>query len=188
MKVCIDPGHGMSNRQSGVYDPGAVHIENGFQFEEAAIALRYALTLKDVLRARGVDVFMTRDDATDHAPVAKRAGSALKAGCDAFVSLHLNDVEDDSAHGLEVLYRSPVTSAAAQKLLDALLAVSDLRDRGIKQRPDLAVLKFDKLALLVELGFIANDGDREKILDPQMRQAICLAIADTVAADVQGAG
>ncbi len=29
MKVAIDPGHGMSNRQHGRYDPGAVHVENG---------------------------------------------------------------------------------------------------------------------------------------------------------------
>ena len=37
MKVCIDPGHGMSNRQTGIFDPGATHFENGFTFQEAAI-------------------------------------------------------------------------------------------------------------------------------------------------------
>lgn len=69
MKICVDPGHGMSNRQPGLYDPGATHTENGFVFEEASIAFQYALSLKDTLRARGVDVFLTRDDAADHAVV-----------------------------------------------------------------------------------------------------------------------
>src|SRR5262249_43636931 len=105
MKICIDPGHGMSNRQMGIFDPGATHVENGFLFKEAAITLRYGLTLKDVLRGQNIDVFMTRDDDTDHAPVGQRARMAKDAGCDALISLHLNDVDDDSANGLEVLYR-----------------------------------------------------------------------------------
>ncbi len=178
MKVCIDPGHGMSNRQNGVFDPGATHVENGFLFREADIALRYALTLKDVFRARGIEVFMTRDDGTDHAPVGRRATMAKAAGCDVFISVHLNDFEDDKAHGLEVLYRDTEDKAFAQKLQDALLQVTGLRDRSIKARPDLAVLKFEGLAALVELGFIGNDGDRTKLLDAQVRDAITRKIAD----------
>lgn len=77
----------MSNRQLGVFDPGATHVENGFLFREADIALRYGLALKDVFRANGIEVFMTRDDATDHAPVGQRAAMARNAGCDVFVSL-----------------------------------------------------------------------------------------------------
>lgn len=37
MKIAIDPGHGMSNRQRGIYDPGAGHYKNGTQFKEAEI-------------------------------------------------------------------------------------------------------------------------------------------------------
>jgi hypothetical protein len=29
MKVCVDPGHGMSNSTPGVFDSGATHTENG---------------------------------------------------------------------------------------------------------------------------------------------------------------
>ncbi|WP_082649989.1 N-acetylmuramoyl-L-alanine amidase [Bradyrhizobium lablabi] len=76
MKICVDPGHGMSNRRPGVFDSGCTHTENGFLFRESDIVLKYGLTLKDVLRARGNDVFMTRDDGTDHAPVGERARNA----------------------------------------------------------------------------------------------------------------
>lgn len=186
MKVCIDPGHGMSNRQMGRYDPGATHVENGFEFQEAAIALRYGLALKDVLREQHVEVFMTRDDATDHAPVGSRANMALAAGCQVLVSLHLNDFDDDSANGLEVCFRDSDDRLLAQKLQDALVKVTKMRDRKIKQRTDLAVLKFSGTAVLIELGFIANDGDRAKLVNAQMRDAIVRTIARVVTAPAGG--
>ena len=177
MKVCIDPGHGMSNRQMGIFDSGATHVENGFLFKEADIALGYGLALKDTFRAQNVDVFMTRDDSADHAPVGKRASMAKNAGCEVFISLHLNDVDDDTANGLEVLFRDGQDKVLAQKLQDALVEVTKMRDRKIKQRTDLAVLKFQGVAALVELGFIANDQDRAKLLDAQIRDAIVRKIA-----------
>jgi N-acetylmuramoyl-L-alanine amidase len=176
MKVCIDPGHGMSNRQKNVYDPGATHRENGVVHEEASIALKYGLALKDIFRAKQMEVFMTRDDATDPTPVTERARNAQNAGCDVFISLHLNDFEDDAANGLEVLFRDEEDKVVAQSLQSTLIEVTKLRDRGIKQRSDLAVLKFQGVAVLIELGFIANDKDRETLLNPQIREAVCKAI------------
>jgi len=180
MKVCIDPGHGMSNRKPGIFDSGAVHVENGFQHQEAVITLKYGLTLKDVFRARQVDVFMTRDDQQDHAPVTARAKNAKNAGCNVFVALHMNDNEDDSANGLEVLFRDDDDKALAQKMQTALVKVTKLKDRKIEQRTDLAVLKFQGTAILIELGFIANDKDRETLLNPQTREQVCITIADVV--------
>jgi N-acetylmuramoyl-L-alanine amidase len=55
--------------------------------------------------------------------------------------------------------------------------VTKIRDRKIKQRTDLAVLKFQGVAVLVELGFVANDGDRAKLLDAQVRQAVVRSVA-----------
>jgi N-acetylmuramoyl-L-alanine amidase len=182
MKICIDPGHGMSNRQMGIYDPGATHVENGFKFEEAALTLRYGLALKDVLRTRQIDCFLTRDDERDHTPVGMRARMAQKAGCDVLVSLHVNDFDDDTAHGMEVLYGRQRDKPLAQAMQEALLEVSGMRDRRIKLRNDLAVLKFDGSAVLIELGFIANDGDRSRILSAQMREAICRRAADVLQA------
>jgi N-acetylmuramoyl-L-alanine amidase len=182
MKICVDPGHGMSNRTSGVFDSGCTHTENGFLFREADIVLKYGLTLKDVLRARGIDVFMTRDDNTDHAPVGKRATNAKNAGCDRFVSIHVNDADSDAANGFEVLYGTAKHKALAQRMQTGLLKVLKLKDREIKLRTDLAVLKFNGSAVLIELGFIAFDNDRETMLNPQMRDAACAVIADIILA------
>lgn len=186
MKFAVDPGHGMSNRTKNVYDSGATHNEAGTQHEEATIALKYGLSLWDAFRLAGQEVFMTRDDETDHAPVGERAGNAETARCNAFISLHLNDDDNDNAHGLEVLYRGDDDIPLARALLDALIGVSGLRNRGIKHRPDLAVLKFNGKAVLIELGFIANDGDRETLLNPAMREAVCAAIVRTTVAQLGG--
>ena len=182
MRIAIDPGHGMSNRQPGLYDPGATHVEAGFRFEEAEIALRYALALREALRARGRAVFLTREDAGDHAPVAERVANARLAGARALVSLHLNTVEDERANGVEVLYRGAASRPLAQALQAAVAAASKLRDRGIKQRDDLAVLRFPGPAALVELGFLGNDADRAVLTNPARRHAICEAIAESLLA------
>jgi N-acetylmuramoyl-L-alanine amidase len=184
MKVAIDPGHGMSNRQLGVYDPGGVHTEAGFRFEEAEIALRYALTLREALRCRGSASFLTREDARDHAPVGERAGNARLVGASALISLHLNAVEDQRASGVEVLHRGEASRPLAQALQTAIVAVAKLRNRGIKPRDDLAVLRFPGPAALVELGFIGNDADRGVLVSPARRYAICEAIAEVVLAEV----
>ncbi|MCU0287430.1 MAG: N-acetylmuramoyl-L-alanine amidase [Acidobacteria bacterium] len=180
IKIAIDPGHGMSNRKRGVYDPGAVHVENGVNYEEAAVALKYGLTLKDVFCAKGHEVFMTRDDAQDHAPVVKRAANAKNAAAKALISLHLNSFKDEHSNGLEVLYYRDDNQQLAQKLQDALLKVTGFNDREIKKRDDLAVLKFNGPAVLIELGFIANDNNRATILDDNKRQEICDTIANVV--------
>lgn len=181
MKICIDPGHGMSNKTLGVYDPGCAHTENGFQFQEASIALRYALALKDAFLAKKLDIFLTRDDAEDPAPVILRARKAVQAQCDVFISLHLNAYEGgDQAKGLEVLFNKKTDKGLAEQLQRALVSTIGLHDRGIKQRSDLAVLQFTGPAVLIELGFLANDEDRNKLIDPQVRHLMANTIVEVI--------
>lgn len=187
MKIAVDPGHGKSNSAPGVYDPGAEHESNGVKYQEADIALGYGLALRDVLQARHIDLFMTRENATDEAPVGKRAGRAEHAGCTLFVSLHLNDSDSEAAKGLEVLYRDDEYEPLAKAMHDALIRTTGFEPRGAKQRLDLAVLKFHGPAILIELGFISNDGDRTQLLKPQVRASVCGTIADVLQAQAQPA-
>jgi N-acetylmuramoyl-L-alanine amidase len=180
MKVAIDPGHGMSNRQHGRYDPGAVHVENGVQYQEADIALEYGRTLRDIFNKKGHQVFMTRDDKQDHAPLGQRVANARNAGAQVLLSLHLNSVEDDDANGLEVLYREPKHKDLAQDLQTSLLKITGFSDRKVKKRTDLAILKFNGAAAMIELGFIANDANRAIVINPQKRQEICEGIANVI--------
>lgn len=152
LKVCIDPGHGMSNRRQGLFDPGC---ERG-DLHEADVALVWANALGHELTALGLNVFYTRRDNERHTPVGTRASLAEDAGCDMLVSIHVNDA-DGAPTGTETLYSGADDIPLAQRCQDAMLSGLGLRDRGIKQRTDLAVLKFRGRAVLIELGFIGTD-------------------------------
>lgn len=172
MKVCIDAGHGHSNRDPGRYDPGAVY---GAIFE-ADIALAVALHLRDECLRRRWKVFMTRTSSAEPAPLHRRASRATMASCDCLVSIHCNSFDSATAQGTETLYRSSKMFATA--INNAVIAALGTANRGVKARPDLAVLKFDGPAALVELAFISNPHDRAILIDPFAQQRAALAIAD----------
>ena len=108
------------------------------------------------------------------------------------VSVHCNSVENNiSAEGVEVLYANKegdekygVTSKKyAENVLEEILDRVDTTDRGIKERPGLAVLKWtDMPAVLVEMGFITNPTDQERLLNRTWQKAMAKAIGDGIIA------
>lgn len=179
--IIIDPGHGMSNRKSGVYDPGAV--SGGVT--EADIAMAWANELRSILIARKHRVVRTRVDAKDPAPVWRRDDVARSYGGDLMISLHCN-AAGGKASGTEVFYRGDDDRPLAAKLSAAISAVLGTKNRGAKtekqsQHTALAVMEFDKCWLL-EIGFIDHPEDRAKMIDPAMRRKACEAIADVLLA------
>jgi N-acetylmuramoyl-L-alanine amidase len=182
MKICVDAGHGMGNRKSGLFDPGATAKQGNETFAEADIVLRYAHTLRKLLEANGTTVFMTRTSSADPAPAGARAGRAEAANCDLFVSLHLNSSDSAQSNGVEVLFRNAAKDKPlADKLQKALVQVTGFKDRGTVQRDNLAVLKFQTgPVVLIELGFISNKNNRDFLLDGTNRDRICNAIAQTI--------
>ena len=78
---------------------------------------------------------------------------------DLVISFHLN-ASDGNGQGVEVLYydQKDLAKISAQLAKDI-----GWRDRGAKQRTDLAVLNGTKApAILIELGFIDNESDMAK--------------------------
>jgi N-acetylmuramoyl-L-alanine amidase len=175
--VCLDPGHGMSNRRAGAYDPGAC----AFGKKEAEIAMDWVNELRVILQARGHKVVRTRINGSDPAPVGERAGIAEEYGCDIMLSIHCN-AANGSANGTETFYRGEFNKGLAAKINAALCAALGTKSRGVKtesasQHSRLAVMAFQP-CFLIELGFIDNAGDLEKMIDPVRRLAACEAIAE----------
>lgn len=178
--IILDPGHGMSNRKSGVYDPGAV--SDGIA--EADIALAWANELRSILIARRHKVVRTRVDAKDPCPVWRRDDIARSYGGDMMISLHCN-AANGKASGSEVFYRGADDKALAAKLSAIVADALGTKNRGAKtesqsQHSALAVLEFDK-CWLIEIGFIDHPGDRAAMLNPAIRKKACEAIADALA-------
>lgn len=186
MKVAIDPGHGASNRRPGVYDPGA----DVLGVAEADVVLALGLTLRWVLRQRGHEVWMSRDDDADPDPVGSRDDRAEAAGCDVFVSLHCNCADALSAAGTETYWRDAADKALALRVQAAAVRALGTKDRGLKREADsqhtrLAVLDFDGPACLLELAFLSNVADRARLYriltDRDWRLAIATALAEAIA-------
>ena len=171
MKLCIDPGHGMGNRTVGVYDPGCV--ANGLN--EADVVLTWAEELNKAVTARGIQTFLTRKNKVESRPVGARAKLAREAGCTHFISIHVNDAESILANGTETLYYN--SDDLAKEVQAAAVSYLGLKDRGVKYRSDLAVLKFIGPCCLLELGFIQNPCDVKNFTNEHLRAHTCRAIA-----------
>lgn len=168
-KIVIDPGHG-GNDAGAVYDGR----------REKDDALRLALAVGNKLEEHGEDISYTRVNDTDYTPY-ERARMANTAEADFFLSLHRNHVVNpNTVNGAEAyIYEdSGILSEAAQKMLQNL-EEAGLENRGILERQNLTVLKrTDMPAILLEVGFIDNEGDNQ-IFD-QNFDKIADAIADAI--------
>lgn len=164
--ICIDPGHGGK-------DPGAT----GDGVREKDLALAVALKIGALLT--GYDVVYTRTEDV-YVGLSERARIANAAEADLFVSVHCNSASNASANGMEVYVhtsRGADSTRAAHAIYDRLLPASGLKGRGVKAN-DYAVLRETIMpAVLVELGFISNAGDRSKLVSAAWQDDAAKAIA-----------
>lgn len=181
--IIIDPGHGMSNRRAGRYDPGA-ESPNG-KITEAEIVMNYANVMRDILRAKKIPVVRTRTSYLDPAPVSQRARIARDYHGTIMISLHCN-AANGKANGTETFYRGEANKAMAAKLNAAVCAALGTNSRGVKtesesQHGTLAVMNFQP-CFLIELGFIDHVADLNKMVSQANIEAACRAIVDVILA------
>ena len=188
LKVVLDAGHG--GRDSGA----VVENEDGdVILHEKDIALDVVLRVEQLLKAKDIDVILTRSDdvylgkdTKDN--LLKRCRIANDANAGLFISIHTNSFANEEANGTEICYTSASAGLfgmksldVAKKILTPLVGATSLKNRGTMDRPRLAVLKYTSMpATLLELGFISNPDDREVLLDDEKLDEISVAIADSI--------
>lgn len=180
MLVCIDPGHNYGLNGLGK-DPGAVNNELGLK--ESIIALEIATTLGSYLKSEGIECIYTRTNGKELG-LMERCRYANGHKADLFISIHLNAADNISANGIETLRyptKSEKTIRLAKLVQNNLIEATGARDRGVKERPNLCVLKHtDMPAILIEVGFISNREEALKLNDPPYQRKLCTAICDAV--------
>ena len=179
MRIAIDPGHGLGNTTPDVFDPGAV--AGGVR--EADINLAVGLLLRDECMRRGWSSVMTRADNESAAHLRWRVARARNADADCLVSIHCNAAHTTQANGVETLYLAAQWVALAVQR--KLVAATGFRDRGIKQRDGLAILRYERPAILVELGFLTHGIERRALCEPKVQRAAAVAIADGLAETIR---
>ena len=175
--IYLDPGHG------GV-DPGAYY--GGIKEEDINLAI--ALKLKGELENVGATVYLTRDgdyDLSNNAldrkknDLYKRVKLINNSGCDMYLSLHLNATKSTSWHGAQVFYddindNNVKLAAILQKQLKA-----DLRtNRKYKEVTNGYIYRRVTIpGVLVEMGFLSNSYEREKLKTENYQYLIARSLA-----------
>ncbi len=159
-KIYIDQGHNPEN-------PNAGAVGNGLR--EQDITYRVGIALADLLRGNPeFEVRLSRPTPTtslgtsNTTSLRARVNDANAWGADYFISIHTNASENPSANGTEAFAYSRPSGAFSlgEDIIEGITDVTGLRDRGMKVRPGLYVLRKTAMpAVLVELGFITNPGD-----------------------------
>jgi len=172
--VCLDAGHGQDNRTPGVFDTGCSRPYR----TEATLAWNWLVELRFQLAELKVPTMQTRNVYPESCPLASRAKLAKREGATHFVSIHVND-SMPSGSGTETLIESKFSKPFATLIQRALVDNLGLRDRGVKFRDDLAVLKTGGIpSVLIELGFIETDWD--VINDSAVMRRTCAALAAAI--------
>ena len=161
VKIYIDQGHNPSGFNTGAEGNG---------YTEQDITYRIGVLLYDLLAANpNFTPRLTRPTPTtilgtdNSSSLIERVREANEWGADIFLSLHTNASTNPAENGSEVVVYSlsnPVTSELGEDILKNMTEITGLRNRGLKARPGLYVLRRTNMpALLVEMGFISNPED-----------------------------
>lgn len=184
-KVVIDAGHGGE-------DPGAVSSFSGAC--EKDITLQIADNTRVLLEKAGYTVVMTRTEDTlvyegeNLSMTAKRRQDLLRrkqimdeSGADIVISIHLNSFTDNKYSGAQAFYTKESLSSKklAICLQDSMRAFLDENNRreAILKADDIIITKDCKVTtVLLECGFLSNEDEEKKLIDPAYQQKISEAI------------
>ena len=195
-RVQLDAGHGGE-------DSGCISPHGGLY--EKDLVLDIALRAGEFLAARGIEVVYTRTNDT-FVSLAGRSGIAAKHKADAFVAVHANFAENQTARGIETFTLpfanmpstgsessvSPIARIGnANDLANTILGHEIQRrmpgrlgeaDRGLRHARFQVLRDTPCPAVLVEIGFLSNPTDSRNLSSNWYRDKIALAIADGVCA------
>lgn len=160
IKIYIDQGHNPQNPNAGAEGSG---------LREQDIVFDVGIELAELLRQNGnYEVRLSRPTAdtvigtTNTTSLRQRVADANAWGADYFISVHTNASSNPQATGSEAFAFSSPSAAFSlgEDILEGLNATTGLRNRGMKVRTSLYVLRKTAMpAVLVELGFITNPDD-----------------------------
>lgn len=163
--IVLDAGHGGK-------DSGGLSKDG---YMEKVPTLKVAKRLSEKLKDKGYEVIMTRDSDV-YIELLDRAGISNDSEAELFLSIHFNCSVNTEASGVETFYASEKTVGIksveqkpfAQEIQRAVISATRAKSRGVKDGSSYLVLnKTNTVAALVELGFLSNLEELDKIKDDE---------------------
>lgn len=172
LRIAIDAGHGGSNT-------GATGTRSGM--EEKVFNLQIAKYLEKELTRCGASVVMTREEDKEMS-MTERILLLKEANPDLLISIHHNASSNEGAKGASTYYRYIGFKPLTVNILDRLL------DLGLDNFGNVGSFNFtlngptEYPNCLVEVAFLSNEADENRIRDPRFQKAVAkkirLGIAD----------
>ena len=167
--VIIDPGHGGN-------DTGAMRGN----VLEKDLTLEIALKVKEILKEKGMNnVIMTRS--TDKTlSLNDRVEIANNNKADIFVSIHINASVKSEINGIETHYCSNSGYKVAEIIHKQLTENVAAADRGLFKSKFYVINHTEAPAVLLELGFISNERERNSLTSDKRQTDSAQAIAEGI--------
>lgn len=175
IKIFIDQGHNPQGVNAGA---------EGFGMREQDITYNVGMYLADILRNDSRFEVKTSRNSPDEVlgtsnatSLATRVDAANSWPADYFISIHANANTNPAINGSEVYVYEEYSQAyyLAEQVLEAMVERVGTKDNGVRLNPSLYVLRRTNMpAILVELGYITNESDAQKLRDDQYEFAYAI--------------
>lgn len=168
IRIFIDQGH----------NPGTINAgAKAFGLSEEEITFQVGSYLADMLEEDPNFAVRTSRNSRSQvlgynqsSSLIERVRMANEWPADYFISIHVNANENPNINGSEVYVYQTYTESyyLAEYVLDAIVTIVGTRDNLVRTNPGLYVLRRTRMpAILVELAYITNEEDAEKLRDNQ---------------------
>ncbi len=169
IKIFIDQGH----NPVGSVNSGAV----GNGVNESDVTFQVGLYLNELLSADPrFEVRLSRPQAdtvlgtSNTTSLAERVRMANEWPANYFISIHCNANNNPAVNGTEIYIYQYFTQAQwfAEPIMGGITRTVGTKNNGIRENPSLYVLRNTNMpAILVELAYVTNVSDAEKLRDNQ---------------------
>lgn len=168
--IVIDVGHG------GI-DRGSIHGE----LSEKDIVLEIAQKVQELNSSGKLDIILTRE--IDHfVELEERVNFANRQTPSFFLSLHTNYAAKDTISGFEIYVKNNSLAEQSMKMASAIEREypNQIQKRQITTANFHVLKKSNCPSVLLELGFLSNENDRNYLLSEAGQWEIAAAIYNAV--------
>lgn len=197
--VVIDPGHSKvvaegteplgpgSLEQKAADASGTAGVSTGVP--EYELTLSVSLKLREELKLRGYTVLMTRESNDVPVSCVQRADVANQAGADAYVRIHANGAENQSAVGAMTICITPQNPYVPELygesrrlsgcVIEKFCEASGCENDGVWETDTMSGNNWSQVpTTIVEMGYMTNPEEDQKMQTPEYQVQMVRGIAD----------